>query len=229
MDAHNDTGDDLTRLARHYGTDKWGSHYYTPHYHQHFSHLRSNKLNLLEIGVGGYEDPNQGGESLRMWKDYFPNGNIYSIDIIDKSALQEERIKIFKGSQVDREFILKVAKEIGEIDIIIDDGSHINRHVIETFKLLFPLLKNGGIYVAEDTQTAYWKAYGGGNRDRNNANTSMNFFKRLVDGLNYQEFPQKRYKPTYYDENIVAMHFYHNLVFINKGLNKEGSNFIKNG
>ena len=179
--------------------------------------------------MGGYEDPNQGGESLRMWKHYFPNGKIYSIDIFDKSALQEERIKIFKGSQVDRAFILKVVGEIGETDIIIDDGSHVNRHVIETFKLLFPLLKNGGIYVVEDTQTAYWKPYGGGNRNRDNANTSINFFKRLVDGLNYQEFPEKRYKPTYYDENIVAMHFYHNLVFINKGLNNEGSNFINNG
>ena len=104
MNASDDTGeksakiilaDDLTNLASHYGTDKWGIHRYTPHYQQHFSHLRLNKLNLLEIGVGGYEDPNQGGESLRMWKHYFPNGKIDSIDIFDKSALQEERIKIF--------------------------------------------------------------------------------------------------------------------------------------
>ena len=218
---------DLTYLAGAFGTDKWGSHFYTPHYQHHFEPIRMQRLNILEIGVGGYDDPLKGGESLRMWKQYFPNSNIYAIDIFDKSALQEDRIKIFRGDQVDKKFMLKVAEEIGEIDIIIDDGSHLNKHVIETFKIMFPLLKNGGIYAAEDLQTAYWKEYGGDGRNLNNPRTSMNFFKQLADCLNYEEFPDRRYKPTYYDRNIVELHFYHNLVFVYKGLNNEGSNVVK--
>src|SRR5262249_14446190 len=71
----------LTALANINGTDKWGSHWYTPAYEAHFKHLRTKKLKILEIGVGGYEDPNAGGESLRMWKYYFPKSQIYSIDI----------------------------------------------------------------------------------------------------------------------------------------------------
>jgi hypothetical protein len=76
--------DDLTKLAIEYRTDKWGGHFYTPHYHAHLMHLRESPINLLEIGIGGYDDPAKGGESLRMWQDYFPNGKIYGIDIANK-------------------------------------------------------------------------------------------------------------------------------------------------
>jgi hypothetical protein len=44
----------LTDLAIQHQTDKWGSHYYTPHYEHHFKHLRDEPINLLKIGVGGY-------------------------------------------------------------------------------------------------------------------------------------------------------------------------------
>ena len=52
----------LTDLAIQHQTDKWSSHYYTPHYEHHFKHLRDEPVNLLEIGVGGYQDPNAGGK-----------------------------------------------------------------------------------------------------------------------------------------------------------------------
>ena len=153
--------DDLTELAIKHGTDKWGSHYYTPHYHHHFSRFREKKINLLEIGVGGYEDPHAGGESLRMWKEYFPHAQIYSLDIVDKRSLEEDRIRIYRGSQVDEALLNSITSEIGELDLIIDDGSHVNRHIIKTFNILFPKLKTGGIYAIEDLQTSYWNRFGG--------------------------------------------------------------------
>ena len=163
-----------------------------------------------------------------MWKKYFPYGNIFSIDIYDKSPIQERKIKIFKGSQVDDFFLNSVLKETGELDLIIDDGSHINEHVIQTFKLLFPKLKKGGIYVIEDTQTSYWKSYGGDSMNLNNPNTMMNFFKSLTDGLNHKEIINPAFKENYYDKNIVSIHFYHNLIFIYKGDNNEESNSVVN-
>ncbi|MFK7058789.1 CmcI family methyltransferase [Flavobacterium oreochromis] len=90
----------------------------------------------------------------------------FSIDIYDKFKLQENRIKIYKGSQVDENLLKGICKEVGEFDLIIDDGSHINDHVIKTFEYLFPRLKKGGYYVIEDTQTSYWKEYGGSSVDR---------------------------------------------------------------
>ena len=224
--AKDDTND-LDKLGKIYGTDKIGTHYYTPHYNLHFDRFRDKKINLLEIGVGGYEKPYSGGKSLRMWKKYFQFGNIYSIDIYDKSALQEERIKIFQGSQVDKEFLHKVCDEIGTLDIIIDDGSHINEHVIESFKILFPKLNDGGIYVVEDTNTSYSPEYGGDSNNLDNPDTSMNFFKKLTDCLNHKEFLIADYQPTYFDEKIVSIHFYHNIIFIYKGKNEEKSNIPK--
>ena len=223
-------GNDLSLLASVFGSDKEGSHYYAKHYQDHFSPLRRKKLNILEIGIGGYEDPRGGGQSLRMWKAFFPNSRIYGIDLHDKAYHQEHRIKTFQGSQIDEGFLREVAAEIGSIDIIIDDGSHSSDHVITTFKILFPLMSPNGIYVVEDLQTSYWNELAGvrwgGSEDVNAPHTSMNYFKSLVDGLNYEEFTIQGYTPGYFEKHIISMHFYHNLVFLYKGSNNEGSNVL---
>jgi demethylmacrocin O-methyltransferase len=215
--------DNLTALATIHKTDKWGGHYYTTHYQKHFRTLRKKVLKILEIGVGGYDDPSLGGGSLRMWKDYFPKSWIYSIDIYNKSEIQEDRIRILQGSQNDSDFLRAVVDQMGGLDIVIDDGSHINEHVITSFHTLFPLLAEGGIYAIEDTQTSYWPAYGGDSYDLNNKNTIMGFLKNLTDGLNHDEIARRDFHSSYFDKNIISMHFYHNLVFIYKGRNEEGS------
>lgn len=219
---------ELTELAKKHASDKWGSHFYTPHYHAFFQHLRQEPIRLLEIGVGGYKDPNKGGESLRMWKEYFPNAQIVAIDIYDKKAIEEERIRIYQGSQVDMDFLEEINREAGPFDIIIDDGSHINSHIIETFKALFPKLRQDGIYVVEDIQTSYWENFGGDSFNLKRKRTAMNYFKQLLDSLNYEEIDNPWFKPGYFDRNIVGMSFFHNMVFIQKGENNEGSNIIKN-
>ena len=56
----------------------------------------------------------------------------------------------------------------------------------------------------------------------------MNFLKTLTDGLNYEELLRTHHKPSYLDQNIVSVHFYHNLVFIYKGKKQEGSNKLLN-
>ena len=221
-------GLDLNKLGIIYGTDKIAGHSYTKHYMRHLKKFKYKKINLLEIGVGGYKNPNSGGQSLRMWKRYFLFGKIFSLDIYDKSSLQENRIKIFQGSQVDKDFLNKVTNEIGGIDIIIDDGSHINEHVIKTFNLLFPKLNDNGIYVVEDMQTSYWEDFGGDSNDLKNPKTMMNYFKSLTDSLNNQEFVIPNYKQNYFDKKITSMHFYHNMVFIYKGNNDEKSNVVVN-
>ena len=218
----------LNSLATIHKTDKNRYHFYTQHYQLHFRPFQFKKINLLEIGVGGYENPISGGESLRMWKSFFPFAKITSLDIFDKSFFQESRIKIFKGSQVDETFLEILCNQTGNFDIIIDDGSHINEHVIKSFEFLFPKLKKGGIYVIEDTQTSYWEDYGGNSKDLNMEGTIYHYFKSLIDSLNNVEFILDEYKKNYYDEHIISMHFYHNMIFIYKGDNNETSNKVKN-
>jgi demethylmacrocin O-methyltransferase len=218
---------DLNILAMVFATDKGGEHSYTQHYKKHFKKYRFKRIKLLEIGVGGYDHPQKGGASLRMWKKYFPFGKIFSLDIFDKSALQEKRIKIYQGSQVDPEILSKIIEENGAFDLIIDDGSHQNEHIIKSFQLLFPKLKDGGIYVIEDIQTSYWEEMGGDSNDLKNPATAMNFCKQLTDCLNFMEFDLKDYQPSYYDLHIIEIHFYHNMVFVYKGKNTEKSNFLE--
>jgi len=200
----------LTFWGRLCGADKsdLGSHFYTPHYMKHLRNFKNKKIKLLEIGVGGYENPKLGGNSLIMWKKYFPFGKIYAIDIFEKKALQENRIKIFQGSQIDKQFLDKVTKDIGLLDIIIDDGSHLQEHIIETFKILFLKLKDGGVYVIEDLQTSYWEDFGGDSENLNNPKTAMNFLKSLTDSVNHEHSGK--------ENKIFSIHFYSQIVFIHK-------------
>jgi demethylmacrocin O-methyltransferase len=218
----------LDELASIHKTDKNRCHFYTQHYQKHFKPYKYKKINFLEIGVGGYDNPLYGGQSLRMWKTFFPFAKIFSVDIFDKSFLQEKRIKIFKGSQVDLDFLEDVCNQAGAFDLIIDDGSHINEHVIKSFEFLFPKLKTGGIYVIEDTQTSYWEKYGGSSVNLNKEGTIYHYFKSLIDCLNNEEFMIPDYIKSYYDKNIVSIHFYHNMIFVYKDSNFEKSNYLFN-
>lgn len=80
---------DLIKLAIFYGSSKWNEHWYVQHYNKHFAPLRLKKLKILEIGVGGYDDPKAGGESLRMWKTYFPN----RLNTLGIESLEDLRLK----------------------------------------------------------------------------------------------------------------------------------------
>ncbi len=215
--------DDLSKLAVHFRTDKWGTHRYTQHYQRHLQHLKNDAMNLLEIGIGGYSRAGQGGASLRMWKQFFPHAQIFGVDIQDKSFVDEDRITTFVGDQSDPDSLIAIANKIGTLDVIIDDGSHRSPHILTTFETLFPLLSDGGIYAVEDTQTSYWPEWQG-SEDREDPNTSMSMLKRLADGLNYEEFVDVDYEPTYTDLHVVGVHFYHNLVIVEKGQNAEGTN-----
>ena len=217
----------LDRLASIYRSDKFGSHFYTQHYQKHFKKLQLKKIKLLEIGIGGDDNSNLGGASLKMWKYFFPRGYIHGVDLFDKTRFNEKRIKTFKADQSDEMAMSQIVHEIGKIDIIIDDGSHVNSHVINSFIQLFPKLEIGGIYVVEDTQTSYWSEYGGQFENLNCQKTIMGFFKSLIDGLNYEEIPGRKSESNYFDEMIKEIHFYHNLIFIYKAENKEGSNTLK--
>lgn len=210
---------DLNGLANRFGTDKWGVlHWYTPHYDRHFRQFATQDIRLLEIGIGGFEDPRSGGGSLRMWREYFRRGMIYGLDFYRKE-IDAPRIKTIQGDQADPQFLSQMAEEIGPLDIIIDDGSHLNDNVITSFRVLFPHLRDGGVYVIEDLQTSYWRGWGGNPVDLSTPGTSIGFLKTLIDGLNHQEF--SRPEPAATDHSITSLHFYHNMAFIVKGANDE--------
>ena len=216
------------------GTKCYGASYAT-NYAFHFAPRKEETRTLLEIGVGGYDSPSAGGESLRIWKDFFPNACIYGIDIADKSGIDDDRIRTFRGDQSDPVFLDAVIGEIGSPDIVIDDGSHRNDHVIASFQHLFPKLKATGVYVIEDTQFShvpsfrniperdpaehpFWSEYGGA-LDLDTRSTMVNYFKRLADRLNHKDFINPNFRLSQFDETIVGLSFYRGQIFVNKGDN----------
>lgn len=213
----------LTALAEEFGSDKWGVHRYTPHYEHHFASLRDEAILVLELGIGGYARGKQGGASLRMWKWFFPRAQVVGVDIEDKSFVDQARITSYRGSQTDGALMERIVREHGAPTIVIDDGSHRPQDVVDSFGILFPMVAEGGIYVIEDIQTSYWPQWGG-SLDADDPGTSMALVRRLLDGLNHEEFLDLDYQPSYTDQQIVAVHCYHNLVLVQKGQNQEGSN-----
>lgn len=167
----------LNEIGIKHGTDKNSeTHNYLVKYEKYFPFKREDKLTLLEIGV-------LHGQSLRMWKEYFYNSEIIGIDLnSDSKQYEESRINIEIGSQNDSKFLEEVGKKYESFDIIIDDGSHVNSHVILSFEKLFKYLKSGGLYVVEDSCTSYWSDWGGGLRENN---TTIEYFKNLCDDVNF--------------------------------------------
>lgn len=138
---------------KNYDSDKVISGYLEV-YDRLFQHLVHQSIKLLEVGI--YH-----GGSMRLWRDYFPNGLIVGVDLnIPDNLKNEERIQIFQGSQDDGEFLHRVASQTASegFDIIIDDASHLGSLTKQTFWHLFDQhLKPGGLYIIEDWGTGYWE------------------------------------------------------------------------
>jgi len=186
---------------------KWSN--YFDIYERHLSGFRNKNIVFLEIGVS------QGG-GLQMWRHYFGDGaKIYGIDIDPRCrGVEDKNIKVFIGSQADSKFLREVIEKIAPIDIVIDDGSHNSSHQIISFKELFGALREGGVYLCEDTFTSYWLKYGGGYKRRS---TYIEYMKNIVDDLHAYHSRQKRFKVTEYTKSISSVSFYNGIVVVKKG------------
>lgn len=161
-------------------SDKWMS--YLDFYSEIFSAHRLDSIRILEIGV-------QNGGSLEIWAKYFPNAkNIVGCEIVPAAGdlnFDDSRISVIVGDANASETVEKIRTLTHEFDIIIDDGSHRSDDIVRSFALYFPLLRDGGIFIAEDLHCAYWKDYQGGIEA---PFSSMNFFKRLTDLVNREHW-----------------------------------------
>ena len=124
-------------------TDKGTTHSYIESYEKLLEPYRNLPINLFEIGANF-------GWSLSLWRKYFNKAKIYSID--NRNALEfNSDVNVVFGDIKDPN-IANIHFAGIDFDIIIDDGSHILNDQVETFKLYFPKLKKGGIYIIEDVQ-----------------------------------------------------------------------------
>jgi len=156
----------LTEIGIHYGTDKATFHGFTDIYDKYFTPLRDNKLSILEIGIDK-------GYSIFTLRDYFTDAQIYAIDCLDKSHLNQNNDFILSvGDQANREYMRNLFTGI-EFDIIIDDGGHGMEQQQVTLEEMLPRLKSKGIYILEDLHTSYEYGYS----DNTTNNTTLNLIE----------------------------------------------------
>jgi len=132
----------LAEIYKNYNSDKGTDHSYIEIYEKLFAPFRLDHFNLFEIGISA-------GESLRMWKEYFPNATIYGMDITDKGEMQRDGFVIHKGDSRDSVDDILAGKSFR---VIIDDGDHAFYTQRDTFQRFFKFVENDGLYVIEDIE-----------------------------------------------------------------------------
>lgn len=166
----------LCMIMKNHGSDKglfqgMGRHNYSTFYYPLFKKKQNKRIRLFELGLGTNNveiTANMGpsgvpGASLRAWKEFFTQGEIFGADI-DKSILfSEERISTFFCDQTDQDIINKMWSKNPELhedfDIIIDDGLHEFEANVCFFTSSVFKLKKGGLYIIEDVLGSVLKSW----------------------------------------------------------------------
>ena len=201
----------LSELSEKYGTDKgfinidskkpysWMPHSYTSYYHSIFGLSRENIKLIFECGIGtnnleikaNMTKNASPGASLRMWRDYFINADIYGGDIDKNILFGEERIKTFFVDQLNTNSIKSMWEKINleNFDIIIDDGLHDPKANLNFFFNSFNKVKKNGIYIIEDV-----------------SNQNINFMQKELKNYETEIVTlSNKHKKIYNDNNLVIV------------------------
>jgi len=200
---------------------KW--RHYLDIYERYLAPFRNTPCVYLEIGV--FE-----GGSLDLMRKYLgPQARIIGVDVLPSCKEYEKNgYEIYIGDQADNRFLVDhLIKQVGAADIIIDDGGHTPDQQITSFFNLFPILKDGGIYLVEDLHATF-------REEKNASRYGINFFdlaKGLADKLSYwhlnpasfERFKlpyDKRAAPMKVDNfattQIYGIHFYDSVIVFEK-------------
>lgn len=117
-------------------------------------HRVKEKIKMFEIGLGC----NFNASSLTLWKPLLHDQDELWMGELSHHCVEDfrkngrlEGVNIVEGDQNDFNTLKKWAQTIGpNIDIIIDDGSHQNNAICNTFHEFWNALAPGGYYFVED-------------------------------------------------------------------------------
>lgn len=138
-------------------TDRSGWRYYDRIYSMLFNTIRMNNINLLELGI-------EYGYGLLAWSRYFPNANIYGMELVDMFLPEYEKINRNFPCEAKRiQFNVRTNSALEQswkavcgdqkFDIIIDDGGHHPNTQIKTLMNGVKYLKDKCFYFIEDIRT----------------------------------------------------------------------------
>lgn len=154
----------LHEIGLKHNTDKATFHKYLDFYEKNLP-KREFAGRLLEIGV-------MDGASMKMWREYYPKAEIIGVDNAMQSDLKIDGVGLV---EIDATNPIEL-KELGNFDIIIDDGSHMTADQQASFEHLFySQLNPGGIYIIEDLHTSLRPEY------INSKKNTLDWLKTLKD------------------------------------------------
>ncbi len=170
-------------------------------YDELFSRYRNKKITFIEIGI-------LGGGSLFMWREFFGSqARIIGIDLNPNAKKWEKHgFEIYIGSQSDENFWRNFIKDIGPVDVVLDDGGHTYEQQIITAEMLISIINDNGMLVVEDTHTSYMSGFG------SKRYSFVNYTKNIIDKINqrFGEFnttcSEKRIWSVQSFESITAFH-----------------------
>lgn len=205
----------LYQIAEKYGTDKaLSGHGYVEIYQKIFAN--KNIQSLLEIGMGQ-------GASLRTWLDWLPSTEIYCMELFG----EENKVKwgglngtvegvIFINGSSTLQSSWNHAPE--NLDVIIDNGSHLPDDQLQTFLLGFPHLKSGGVWIIEDIHCSFETQYGykGGVGKLLEWLYAMIFTQQFGGGNYGGNFRTYRERLDGHSKDISGFEIYKSLVAIHK-------------
>ena len=130
-------------------------------------------VRFVEIGI-------LEGGSLFMWRDYFGDrARIIGIDLNPQAKKWESHgFEIYIGDQADPNFWRQLHHEMGEVDIVLDDGGHTNTQQIITVIEGSKMISQGGMIVIEDCHSNYMSVFNNPSK-----NSFINYSKKGIDHL----------------------------------------------
>ena len=172
-------------------------------YEEMFNKYVGKKITFVEVGVL------QGG-SLFMWREYFgKDARIIGIDLHPNAKeLEKLGFEIYIGSQSDKNFWRNFYTKVGKIDILLDDGGHVNDQQIITLSESVNNINDDGIIMTEDVHTSYFKKFGNPSKY-----SYINYSKYLIDVVN-SRFPETEIKKNNFRNKIYSISFYESIVAI---------------
>jgi hypothetical protein len=157
--AGNDPAE-LAELFNRYGSDKSSVHNYHLLYAPLLAPRRIDRLRLLEIGIGS-NNPDvvstmgvagRPGASLRAFRDFLPNAQIFGADIDRRVLFEEDRIRTYCVDQTKVESFEELSLTLGSelFDVVVDDGLHSPNANIATMLFALKVLRPSGYFIVED-------------------------------------------------------------------------------
>tara|TARA_B110001450_G_scaffold81790_1_gene77595 strand:- start:281 stop:1138 length:858 start_codon:yes stop_codon:yes gene_type:complete len=185
-------------------TIKWDNYFEV--YEKVLKRFENKKITIVEIGVGN-------GGSLFMWKSFFKeNSRIIGIELNpDAKKLEKHGFEIYIGDQTDKNFWKKFYKEVGNIDILLDDGGHRNLQQVTSVMESINYINDSGMIIVEDTHTSYMKKMGFKNPSKH---SFINFCNLIIESL-HRRNPMTKKDNNVFSNRIHSIEFFDSITVMN--------------